>query len=89
MVEMGVQLISCHQIVVVLVAEKWDLAASRQFFTRALEYSTYPAEVNTDRAAAYPRVLDELLPSTCHVTTGMRTTGSNRSRVVSRPARGR
>jgi transposase-like protein len=24
--------------------------------------------VNTDRAAAYPRVLDELLPSACHVT---------------------
>ncbi len=24
--------------------------------------------MSTDRAAAYPRVLDELLPSACHVT---------------------
>jgi IS6 family transposase len=42
--------------------------AIRRFFTRALDYDTYPAEVSTDRAPAYPRVLDELLTSTCHVT---------------------
>jgi hypothetical protein len=43
--------------------------ATRRFFTRALDHGTYPAEVSTDRAPAYPRVLDELLlPSTCHVT---------------------
>ena len=27
-----------------------------------------PAEVTTGRAAAYPRVLDELIPSALHIT---------------------
>jgi transposase-like protein len=36
-------------------------------FTRALEHSPRPTEVTTDRAPAYPRVLDELLPDACHV----------------------
>jgi transposase, IS6 family len=56
------------QVIDVLVSEKRDLAATRRFFTRALHHSPCPAEVNTDRAPAYPRVLDELLPSACHVT---------------------
>ncbi len=56
------------QVIDVLVAEKRDLAATRRFFTRALEHSPRPAEVSTDRAPAYLRVFDELLPSTCHVT---------------------
>jgi IS6 family transposase len=51
----------------VLVAVKRDLAATRRFFTRALEYGPHPSEVTTDRAPAYPRVLDELLPGACHV----------------------
>ncbi len=42
--------------------------ATRRFFTRALEHGPRPAEVSTDRAPTYPRVLDELLPSACHVT---------------------
>jgi hypothetical protein len=50
------------------VAEKRDLAATRQFFTHALEYGPSPTEVTTDRAPTYPRVLDELLPAACHVT---------------------
>jgi hypothetical protein len=41
-------------------------AATRRFFTRALGHGLRPSEVNTDRAPAYPRVLDELLPSACH-----------------------
>ena len=44
-----------------------DLAVTRRFFTRALEHGPHPVEVTTDRAPAYPRVLDELLPSACHV----------------------
>ena len=56
------------QVIDVLVSEKRDLAATRRFFLRALERGTCPVEVSTDRAAAYPRVLDELLPSACHVT---------------------
>ena len=51
-----------------LVAEKRDLAATRRFFTRALEHRPSPIEVTTDHAAAYPRVLDELVPAACHVT---------------------
>jgi transposase, IS6 family len=35
--------------------------------TRALEHGPRPSEVTTDRAPAYPRVLDELLPAARHV----------------------
>jgi transposase, IS6 family len=56
------------QVIDVLVSEKRDLAATRRFFTRALEHGPSPTEVTTDRAAAYPRVLDELVPAACHVT---------------------
>jgi transposase-like protein len=56
------------QVIDVLVAEKRDLAATRRFFTQALEHGPSPIEVTTDRAPAYPRVLDELLPTACHVT---------------------
>jgi transposase, IS6 family len=55
------------QVIDVLVSQKRDLAATRRFFTRALEYSPRPTEVTTDRAPAYPRVVDELLPAACHV----------------------
>ena len=56
------------QVIDVLVAEKRNLAAIRRFFTRALEPGPSPTEVTTDHAAAYPRVLDELVPAACHVT---------------------
>ena len=55
------------QVIDVLVAQNRDLAATRRFFTHALEHSPRPTEVTTGRAPAYPRVLDELLPSACHV----------------------
>jgi transposase, IS6 family len=55
------------QVIDVLVSQKRDLAATRRFFTRALEHGPRPSEVTTDRAPAYPRVLDELLPAACHV----------------------
>ena len=56
------------QVIDVLVSEKRDLAVTRRFFTQALEHRSRPTEVSTDRASTYPRVLDELLPSACHVT---------------------
>jgi IS6 family transposase len=56
------------QVIDVLVAEERDMAATRRFFTRALEHRPSPTEVTTDRAAAYPRVLDELVPAARHVT---------------------
>jgi transposase, IS6 family len=55
------------QVIDVLVSQNRDLAATRRFFTGALEHGPRPAEVSTDRAPAYPRVLDELLPFACHV----------------------
>ena len=55
------------QVIDVLVSQKRDLAATRRFFTRALEHGLRPSEVTTDRAPAYPRVLDELLPAARHV----------------------
>jgi IS6 family transposase len=55
------------QVIDVLASQKRDLAAIRGFFTRALEHGPRPTEVTTDRAPAYQRVLDELLPAACHV----------------------
>jgi IS6 family transposase len=54
------------QVIDVLLSAKRDLAAARCFFIRALRAGTVPAEVTTDRAPAYLRVLDELLPSALH-----------------------
>jgi transposase, IS6 family len=51
----------------VLISEKRDLAATHRFFTRALRHDLRPTEVTTDRAPAYPRALDELVPAACHV----------------------
>ena len=56
------------QVIDVLVSEKRDLTATRRFFARVLEHGPSPTEVTTDRAAAYLRVLDELVPAACHVT---------------------
>lgn len=56
------------QVIDVLLSERRDLAASRRFFLRALRAGTVPAEVTTGRAPAYPRVLDELIPSALHAT---------------------
>jgi IS6 family transposase len=54
------------QVIDVLLSTRRDLAAARRFFTQALRAGTIPAEVTTDRAPVYPRVLDELIPSALH-----------------------
>ncbi len=54
------------QVIDVLLSVRRDLGAARRFFTRALRAGTIPAEVTTDRAHVYPRVLDELIPSALH-----------------------
>jgi transposase-like protein len=56
------------QVIDVLASKKHDLAATRRFFTQALGHPPRPGEVTTDRAPAYPPVLDELLPAAHHVT---------------------
>jgi transposase, IS6 family len=53
------------QVIDVLVSEKRISRLPRRFFAHALD--PYPSEVIIDRAPAYPRVLDELLPAACHV----------------------
>jgi len=45
-----------------------DLTAARAFFHRALTAGVVPVEVTTDRAPAYPRALDELIPGALHNT---------------------
>jgi transposase, IS6 family len=55
------------QVIDVLLSARRDLASARRFFTRALRAGTIPAEVTTDRAHVYPRVLDELVPSALHI----------------------
>jgi IS6 family transposase len=54
------------QVIDVILSHRRDFAAARRFFTRALRAGTVPAEVTTDRAPAYPRMLDELCPSALH-----------------------
>jgi transposase, IS6 family len=43
------------------------LPAARAFFASALALAVRPTEVTTDRAPAYPRVLDEHVPAALHV----------------------
>ena len=54
------------QVIDVLLSTTRDLAAARRFFIRTLRADTVRAEVTTDRAPVYPRVLDELIPSALH-----------------------
>ena len=56
------------QVIDVLVATRRDAVAARTFFTGALKLGSSPLEVTTDRAPAYPRVIEELAPSSRHVT---------------------
>jgi transposase, IS6 family len=56
------------QVIDVMLSEQRDTIAARQFFTRALAHSPAPAEVTTDQAGPFPRVLDELVPAAAHVT---------------------
>ena len=57
------------QVIDVLVSHRRDLAATRRFFTRALNTTLVtPVEVITDKAAVYPGVLDELASGAWHPT---------------------
>jgi transposase, IS6 family len=52
------------QVIDVLVAPRRDLRAARRFVQRAIGTTRRrPLEVVTDRALAYPAVLEELLPA--------------------------
>src|SRR3954469_6686149 len=51
------------QVIDVLLAVHRDTAAARRFFVQALRHGPAPVEVTTDKAPAYLRVLDELVPA--------------------------
>src|SRR5437879_743799 len=55
------------QVIDVRLSDRRDTKAARRFFTAALSDSARPAEVTTDGAAVYPRVVDESVPEACHV----------------------
>jgi hypothetical protein len=80
------------QVVDVLVCERRDATAARAFFKRALTSGPAPAEVTTDRAPVYPRVVDDLLPTARHVTEQHTNTGvetdHGRLKARLRPTRG-
>jgi IS6 family transposase len=57
------------QVIDVYVSKRRDTAAARRFFRRVLEATAVrPVEVTTDKAPAYLRVLDELVPQALHCT---------------------
>jgi transposase-like protein len=57
------------QVIDVFMSSRRDATAARRFFQQAIATTaTIPVEVVTDRAAAYPAVLDELLPMAWHRT---------------------
>jgi transposase, IS6 family len=56
------------QVIDVLVSRRRDAAAARSFFAGALQHGLAPVEVVTDRAPAYPRVVEEEAPAARHVT---------------------
>ena len=56
------------QVIGVLVSPKRDKTAARRFCTRALAAATSPTEVSTDRAPAYPRIVEDMLPDARHST---------------------
>lgn len=55
------------QVIDVMLSVHRDQAAARSFFARALAVGIRPTEVTSDRAHAYPRVLDEQLPAALHI----------------------
>src|SRR4029450_4448187 len=57
------------QVIDVFVSPRRDVKAARRFLERAIGTAKRrPAEVVTDKAAAYPALLEELLPGAWHRT---------------------
>jgi hypothetical protein len=65
------------QVIDVLVSQKRDMAATRRFFTRALEHGPSPTEVITDKAAAYRPSSRRSLQAPGTTPSPTPTTGSN------------
>lgn len=58
---------------VITIAVRWYLRYGlsyrdvEELLAERNKRGSYPTEVNTDRAPAYVRVLDEVLPGACHI----------------------
>jgi transposase-like protein len=81
------------QVIDVFVSPRRDTTAARRFFERAIGTTRVaPVEVTTDRAAAYPVVLEELLPAAWHRTDQYANNGiecdHGRLKARLRPMRG-
>jgi transposase-like protein len=64
------------QVIDVLVSARRHAMAARRFVTQAISATEVtPMEVTTDRAPAYPAVLDDLLPAAWHRTEQYGNTG--------------
>jgi transposase, IS6 family len=76
----------------VLVLRKRDKTAARRFVTGALAGATSPTEVTTDRAPAYPRIVEDVLPGAQHSTVKYANnrveTDQGRLKARLRPMRG-
>jgi transposase-like protein len=55
------------QIIDAFLSERRDTETARSFFTRALQCGSAPAEITTDKAGPYLRVLEQLVPAAVHV----------------------
>jgi transposase-like protein len=70
------------QVIDVFVSPRRDAAAARRFFDRAIgSTKVTPVEVVTDKAAVYPKALDEVAPAAWHRTERYATTGSRPTTV--------
>jgi len=52
----------------VLMSPRRNAAAARSFSARALRLGASPVEVVTDRAPAYPQIVEEMAPAARHIT---------------------
>src|SRR4051794_35704989 len=80
------------QVIDVLVAERRDARAAREFFTRALKHGPAPIKITTDRAPVYPRVIEDRVPGARHVLERYQNnrveTDHGRPKARLRPMRG-
>ena len=78
------------QVIDVLVSPERDKKAARRFCTRALAAATSPTEVSTDRAPAYPRIVEDVLPGARHVRHANNRVEADHGRLKARlrPTRG-
>jgi transposase-like protein len=81
------------QVIDVFVSPRRDANAARRFFDQAIDTTkASPTEVVTDRAPAYPLVLEELLPAAWHRTDQYANNGveadHGRLKARLRPMRG-